>query len=130
MSMYEVGTVTGAANQTKVTGATTKWSQTALGIQQGSILVVYRSGNADLYAIKSVDSDTQLTLTRDITTAFSGASYGIITSETASTSAFANQLASAFSLWRSVVEGWSAALTSTGNITMTDPITGTSVTVP
>ncbi|AVO98626.1 tail fiber domain-containing protein [Klebsiella pneumoniae] len=130
MSMYEVGTVTGAANQAKVTGATTKWSQTALGIQQGSILVVYRSGNADLYAIKSVDSDTQLTLTRDITTAFSGASYGIITSETASTSAFANQLASAFSLWRSVVEGWSAALTSTGNITMTDPITGTSVTVP
>jgi hypothetical protein len=128
--MYEVGTVTGAANQAKVTGVTTKWSQTALGVQQGSILVVYRNGSADLYAIKSVDSDTQLTLTRNITTAFSGASYGIITSETASTSAFANQLASAFSLWRSVVEGWSTALTSTGNITMTDPITGTSVTVP
>ncbi|WP_406904275.1 tail fiber domain-containing protein [Klebsiella oxytoca] len=130
MSMYEVGTITGAANQAKVTGVTTKWSQTALGVQQGSILVVYRNGSADLYAIKSVDSDTQLTLTRNITTAFSGASYGIITSETASTSAFANQLASAFSLWRSVVEGWSTALTSTGNITMTDPITGTSVTVP
>jgi hypothetical protein len=44
MSMYEVGTVTGAANQAKVTGATTKWSQTALGVQQGSILVVYRNG--------------------------------------------------------------------------------------
>ena len=130
MSMYEVGTVTGAANQAKVTGATTKWSQTALGIQQGSILVVYRSGNADLYAIKSVDSDTQLTLTRSITTAFSGASYGIITSETASTPAFANQLSSAFSLWRSVVEGWSAALTGAGNITLTDPMTGKSVTVP
>lgn len=130
MSMYEVGTVTGAANQAKVTGATTKWSQTALGIQQGSILVVYRSGNADLYAIKSVDSDTQITLTRNITTAFSGASYGIITSETASTSAFANQLSSAFSLWRSVVEGWSAALTGSGNITLTDPMTGKSVTVP
>ncbi|HGV3521545.1 TPA: tail fiber domain-containing protein, partial [Klebsiella quasipneumoniae subsp. quasipneumoniae] len=100
MSMYEVGTVTGAANQAKVTGATTKWSNTALGIQQGSILVVYRSGNADLYAIKSVDSDTQITLSRNISAAFSGASYGIITSETASTSAFANQLASAFSLWR------------------------------
>ncbi|HBW9904240.1 TPA: tail fiber domain-containing protein [Klebsiella pneumoniae] len=130
MSMYEVGTVAGAANQAKVTGTTTKWSNAALGVQQGSILVVYRSGNADLYAIKSVDSDTQLTLSRNITVAFSGASYGIITSETASTSAFANQLASAFSLWRSVVEGWSAALTSTGNITMTDPITGVSVTVP
>lgn len=130
MAMYEVGTVTGAASQARVTGATTKWSQEALGILPGSILVVYRSGSADLYAIKSVDSDTQITLTRNITTAFSGASYGIITSETASTSAFANQLASAFSLWRSVVEGWSTALTSTGNITMTDPITGTSVTVP
>ncbi len=130
MAMYEVGTVTGAASQARVTGATTKWSQEALGILPGSILVVYRSGSADLYAIKSVDSDTQITLTRNITTAFSGASYGIITSETASTSAFANQLASAFSLWRSVVEGWSAALTSTGNITMTDPITGVSVTVP
>lgn len=130
MSMYEVGTIAGAANQAKVTGTTTKWSNAALGVQQGSILVVYRSGNADLYAIKSVDSDTQLTLSRNITVAFSGASYGIITSETASTSAFANQLASAFSLWRSVVEGWSAALTSTGNITMTDPITGVSVTVP
>lgn len=130
MSMYEVGTVTGAANQAKVTGATTKWSQTALGVQQGSILVVYRGGSADLYAIKSIDSDTQLTLTRNVTAAFSGASYGIITSETASTSAFANQLSSAFSLWRSVVEGWSAALTGSGNITLTDPMTGNSVTVP
>ncbi len=72
MSMYGVGTVTGAANQAKVTGVTTKWSRTALGVQQGSILVVYRNGSADLYAIKSVDSDTQLTLTRNITTAFSG----------------------------------------------------------
>jgi hypothetical protein len=84
--MYEVGTVSGAVSQARVTGVTTKWSQTALGIQQGSILVVYRSGSTDLYAIKSVDSDTQLTLTRNITTAFSGASYGIITAETASTS--------------------------------------------
>ena len=79
MAMYEVGTVTGAASQARVTGATTKWSQEALGILPGSILVVYRSGSADLYAIKSVDSDTQLTLTRNITTAFSGACYGIIT---------------------------------------------------
>lgn len=130
MAMYEVGTVTGAASQARVTGATTKWSQVALGILPGSILVVYRSGSADLYAIKSVDSDTQLTLTRNITTAFSGASYGIITAETASTSSFANQLASAFAFWRSVVEGWSMALTGSGNITLTDPITGKQVTVP
>ncbi|HDU2663957.1 tail fiber domain-containing protein [Klebsiella pneumoniae] len=130
MAMYEVGTVTGAASQARVTGATTKWSQEALGILPGSILVVYRSGCADLYAIKSVDSDTQLTLTRNITTAFSGASYGIITAETASTSSFANQLASAFAFWRSVVEGWSMALTGSGNITLTDPITGKQVTVP
>ncbi|MBK0531962.1 tail fiber domain-containing protein [Klebsiella pneumoniae] len=130
MAMYEVGTVTGAASQARVTGATTKWSQAALGILPGSILVVYRSGSADLYAIKSVDSDTQLTLTRNITTAFSGASYGIITAETASTSSFANQLASAFAFWRSVVEGWSMALTGSGNITLTDPITGKQVTVP
>ncbi|HGS7548982.1 TPA: tail fiber domain-containing protein [Klebsiella quasipneumoniae subsp. similipneumoniae] len=130
MAMYEVGTVTGAASQARVTGATTKWSQVALGILPGSILVVYRSGSADLYAIKSVDSDTQLTLTRNITTAFSGASYGIITAETASISSFANQLASAFAFWRSVVEGWSMALTGSGNITLTDPITGKQVTVP
>ncbi|HCF8585648.1 TPA: tail fiber domain-containing protein [Klebsiella pneumoniae] len=130
MAMYEVGTVTGAASQARVAGATTKWSQVALGILPGSILVVYRSGSADLYAIKSVDSDTQLTLTRNITTAFSGASYGIITAETASTSSFANQLASAFAFWRSVVEGWSMALTGSGNITLTDPITGKQVTVP
>ncbi|MCL7661806.1 tail fiber domain-containing protein [Klebsiella pneumoniae] len=130
MAMYEVGTVTGAASQARVTGATTKWSQVALGILPGSILVVYRSGSADLYAIKSVDSDTQLTLTRNITTAFSGASYGIITAETASTSSFANKLASAFAFWRSVVEGWSMALTGSGNITLTDPITGKQVTVP
>ncbi len=31
MAMYEVGTVTGAASQARVTGATTKWSQVALG---------------------------------------------------------------------------------------------------
>lgn len=86
MAMYEVGTITGAANQAKVTGISTKWSETALGIQEGSILVIYRNGSADLYAIKSVNNDTQLTLTRNITTAFSGAKYGIITAETASTS--------------------------------------------
>lgn len=130
MAMYEVGTVTGAANQAKVSGISTKWSEPALGIQEGSILVIYRNGSADLYAIKSVNNDTQLTLTRNITTAFSGAKYGIITSETASTSSFANQLASAFTLWRNVVQGWSTALTGSGDITMTDPITGTSVTVP
>ena len=130
MAMYEVGTITGAANQAKVTGISTKWSEPALGIQEGSILVIYRNGSADLYAIKSVNNDTQLTLTRNITTAFSGAKYGIITSETASTSSFANQLASAFTLWRNVVQGWSTALTGSGNITMTDPITGTQVTVP
>ncbi|HGE6216946.1 TPA: tail fiber domain-containing protein [Klebsiella pneumoniae] len=130
MAMYEVGTVTGAANQAKVTGISTKWSEPALGIQEGSILVIYRNGSADLYAIKSVNNDTQLTLTRNITTAFSGAKYGIITSETASTSSFANQLASAFTLWRNVVQGWSTALTGSGDITMTDPLTGASVTVP
>ncbi|EPL4910734.1 TPA: tail fiber domain-containing protein, partial [Klebsiella pneumoniae] len=54
----------------------------------------------------------------------------IITAETASTSSFANQLASAFAFWRSVVEGWSMALTGSGNITLTDPITGKQVTVP
>ncbi|WOV29999.1 hypothetical protein R5O47_27160 (plasmid) [Klebsiella pneumoniae] len=90
---------------------------------------LYRSGSADLYAIKSVDSDTQLTLTRNITTAFP-APHGIITAETASTSSFANQLASAFAFWRSVVEGWSMALTGSGNITLTDPITGKQATVP
>ncbi len=70
MAMYEVGTVTGAANRAKVTGISTKWSEPALGIQEGSILVIYRNGSADLYAIKSVNNDTQLTLTRNITTAF------------------------------------------------------------
>ena len=48
MAMYEVGTITGAANQAKVTGISTKWSETALGIQEGSILVIYRNGSADL----------------------------------------------------------------------------------
>ena len=47
MAMYEVGTVTGAASQARVTGATTKWSQEALGILPGSILVVYRSGRSE-----------------------------------------------------------------------------------
>ena len=28
MAMYEVGTITGAANQAKVTGTSTKWSET------------------------------------------------------------------------------------------------------
>ncbi len=46
MAMYEVGTVTGAASQARVTGTATKWSQVALGILPGSILVVYRSGSA------------------------------------------------------------------------------------
>lgn len=100
---------------------------TAISVREDK---AFMRDDGNLYAIKSVDSDTQLTLTRNITTAFSGASYGIITAETASTSSFANQLASAFAFWRSVVEGWSMALTGSSNITLTDPITGKQVTVP
>lgn len=130
MSMYEIGTIAGAANQAAINGSGTKWSTKALGIVPGSLLMVYRTGYTDTYAVKSVDSDTKITLTRNITTAISNSGYGIVTSETASTSSFANQLSDAFATWRKVVAGWSTALTGTGDVTLEDPMTGDKVTVP
>jgi hypothetical protein len=128
--MYEIGTITGAVNQAVVNGSGTKWATKALGIVPGSLLMVYRAGYTDTYAIKTVDSDTKITLTRNITTGISNSGYGIVTSETASTSSFANQLSDAFATWRKVVAGWSTALTGTGDVTLEDPMTGNKVTVP
>ncbi len=72
--VYDVGTVTASVGGTTITGSSTDWiSELGQGITRGSRL---RIGNA-VYTIKSVDTDTQVTIYGTITAAASGSTYEI-----------------------------------------------------
>ena len=73
--VYSTGTVTASAGATAITGSSTAWTGAgAQGVSRGSRI---RVGN-DVYTIKSVDSDTQVTIYGTIGTAISaGTAYEI-----------------------------------------------------
>ena len=69
---YTTGTVTGSASGTTITGASTAWTG-VLGLTKGSRIAV--ASNSEVYTVKSVDSDTQLTIYEAISTAFAAQTY-------------------------------------------------------
>lgn len=73
-NVYSTGTVTATVGGTTITGSSTTWTaEAAQGVSRGSRI---RIGN-DVYTIKSVDSDTQVTIYGTITTTVSGSTYEI-----------------------------------------------------
>lgn len=121
MSMYETGTVSATADATTITGSGTKWADQRNGIGPQCTIAIYGAGTVDLYAIARVDSDTQLTVTRPVSRAFSGAAYGVMVAETQSVQYFANMLAAQLGYYQSQMDGWQEIMTGTGSVTVTAP---------
>lgn len=121
MSMYETGTVSATADATTITGSGTKWADQKNGIGPQCTIAIYGAGTVDLYAIARVDSDTQLTVTRPVSRAFSGAAYGVMVAETQSVQYFANMLAAQLGYYQSQMDGWQEIMTGTGSVTITAP---------
>ncbi|NSL16547.1 tail fiber domain-containing protein [Serratia marcescens] len=129
MSMYEIGTITGAAGTRVINGSGTQWANNLYGVSVGSVLMIYGAGTVDAYQITKVVSNTQVEVSRALAKAVSNVSYGIITSETASTASFSNQLIETMDYYRRNVLAWQKIITETGDVTITAP-DGTTVTVP
>jgi hypothetical protein len=121
MSMYETGTVSAAADATTITGSGTKWADQRNGIGPQCTIAIYGAGTVDLYAIARVDSDTQLTVTRPVSKAFSGSAYGVMVAETQSVQYWSNMLASQLGYYQSQMDGWQEIMTGTGSVTITAP---------
>lgn len=71
--IYSTGTVSGTANGTTITGTGTSWTSVE-GLGKGSIIVIGSSA----YFIKSVDSDTQITIYNKLTVTSTNDSYEIL----------------------------------------------------
>ena len=69
---YATGTITASAGSTTLTGSSTAWTGVE-GLSKGSRLAGIN--NTEVYTIKSVDSDTQLTTYEQVTTALSASTY-------------------------------------------------------
>jgi len=73
-STYSTGTVTASSGQKTITGSGTTWRQ---NVWVGCFIALTGSGSTKYYQIDSIVSDTELTVTDNLTDAESGASYSI-----------------------------------------------------
>ncbi|MEG1464915.1 MAG: tail fiber domain-containing protein [Hafnia sp.] len=129
MSLYTTGTITGALNATTITGTGTKWSDAKVGITNGSVLFVSSNAGVDgVYQVKRVISDTSIELAQPIYKMFTNSKYSILVAESASTAAWANQLAATLGYYQAQMDGWQQIMTGTGDIALTAP-DGTKVTI-
>ncbi|UZM70046.1 hypothetical protein OP861_15985 [Yersinia intermedia] len=127
MSWYGLGSI--ACSGTTVTGTGTKWKDNKLGIGAGQALLIPGSGTVKIYEIKSVDSDTKITLVSSPGTIAAGQAYAIMSFYTDSVPDFARRLSAQLSYYQSQMDGWQQILTGTGDITLTAP-DNTTVVIP
>ncbi|MGQ7806803.1 tail fiber domain-containing protein [Hafnia alvei] len=129
MSLYATGTITGALNATTISGTGTKWSDAKFGITNGSVLFASSNAGVDgVYQVKRVISDTSIELVQPIYKAFTNSKYSILVAESASTAAWANQLAATLGYYQAQMDGWQQIMTGTGDVALTAP-DGTKVTI-
>lgn len=128
MSWYGLGSI--ACSGTTVTGTGTKWKDNKLGIGAGQALLIPGSGTVKIYEIKSVDSDTKITLVSSPGTIAAGQAYAIMSFYTDSVPDFARRLSAQLSYYQSQMDGWQQILTGTGDITLTAPDNTTVVVIP
>ena len=73
LDIYDTGTVSGTVGNSTITGSSTSWTSVN-GLGKSSRITV----GSVVYTVKSVDSDTQITIYEDISSAFSGSAYTIL----------------------------------------------------
>lgn len=128
MGWYGLGSI--ACSGTTVTGTGTKWKDNKLGIGAGQALLIPGSGTVKIYEIKSIDSDTKITLVSSPGTIAAGQAYAIMSFYTDSVPDFARRLSAQLSYYQSQMDGWQQILTGTGDITLTAPDNTTVVVIP
>ncbi len=72
LDTYSTGTISGTVNLSVITGVSTAWTGVE-GLGRGTRIVV----GTVVYTVKSVDSDTQITIYELISSTFSGSTYAV-----------------------------------------------------
>ncbi|HHR6038101.1 TPA: hypothetical protein ACS70C_002494 [Providencia alcalifaciens] len=77
--IYQTGTITTTAGQTKITGAGTRWKDNLAGISEGCPISYLINNVVYMNTVLSVNSDTEINLTYSVPVAASAAKYQIAT---------------------------------------------------
>ncbi|EUC97647.1 hypothetical protein HMPREF1567_2245, partial [Providencia alcalifaciens PAL-2] len=77
--IYQTGTITTTAGQTKITGAGTRWKDNLAGISEGCPISYLINNTVFMNTVLSVNSDTEINLTYPVPVAASAAKYQIAT---------------------------------------------------
>ncbi len=77
--IYQTGTITTTAGQTKITGAGTRWKDNLAGISEGCPISYLINNVVYMNTVLSVNSDTEINLTYPVPVAASAAKYQIAT---------------------------------------------------
>ena len=77
--IYQIGTITTTAGQTKITGAGTRWKDNLAGISEGCPISYLINNVVYMNTVLSVNSDTEINLTYPVPVAASAAKYQIAT---------------------------------------------------
>ncbi|MDL9982991.1 pyocin knob domain-containing protein [Providencia rettgeri] len=75
--IYEIGTISTKANDPKITGKNTLWKNSVTKVSVGQIILIQSGNTIYQNSIRSVESDTQMTLSFPVTVALTDVKYVI-----------------------------------------------------
>ncbi|EPH6926831.1 hypothetical protein ACS3HL_004257, partial [Providencia stuartii] len=119
--MYNVGTVTTTANSTKLIGVGTKWKDNNSRVSAEQVILIKSGTTVYINSIRSVQSNTELTLSFNSPVAVNAGTYEILTTMVNSFSDAANKIVAmnvANVQFSDILNRWA---TESGTITVTLP---------
>ncbi|MGX8949502.1 phage tail fiber protein, partial [Providencia stuartii] len=119
--MYNVGTVTTTANSTKLIGTGTKWKDNNSRVSAEQVILIKSGTTVYINSIRSVQSNTELTLSFNSPVAVNAGTYEILTTMVNSVSDAANKVVAmnvANVQFSDILNRWA---TESGTITVTLP---------
>ncbi|EMX8646034.1 hypothetical protein AAH235_003994, partial [Providencia stuartii] len=90
--MYNAGTVTTTANSTKLIGTGTKWKENNSRVSAEQVILIKSGATVYINSIRSVQSNTELTLSFNSPAAVNAGTYEILTTMVNSISDAANKI--------------------------------------
>ena len=119
--MYNIGTVTTTANSTKLVGTGTKWKDNNSRVSAEQVILIKSGTTVYINSIRSVQSNTELTLSFNSPVAVNAGTYEILTTMVNSVSDAANKIVAmnvANVQFSDILNRWA---TESGTITVTLP---------
>ncbi|EPJ5265456.1 hypothetical protein WJA07_001744 [Providencia stuartii] len=119
--MYNTGTVTTTANSTKLIGTNTKWKDNNSRVSAEQVILIKSGTTVYINSIRSVQSNTELTLSFNSPVAVNAGTYEILTTMVNSFSDAANKIVAmnvANVQFSDILNRWA---TESGTITVTLP---------